>query len=363
MLSYKFKGFAAALALLLLAGCAEEPSESWQDNELMLLNAVQKMDFPGATQFPGYTDGSLWLISHAKVGSGATPNDGDYVAFDYTGRLLPSMGERVFQTTDSTMARRLGTFAYTTHFAPIFMQYTTTMQSALQIALREMHVGDTVEVLSASWLAFGANGSSSWSGEVSLPANTPITFRVILREIAPKPEARDSAIVQHYVDSINELRSETFVQAKDSAGNLLKGFYISYVDTVPLDTAIRLDSAARYAASGDRVSVKYAGYYLQDNFLLDTNIDSVATKHSWVISTTDSTFFTYDFTKDASNENVIKAMHIALHNVAPGSWVEAVFTSDYGYGSVGNPQVTLSPIYPYTPLRFRIFVAKITKKE
>ena len=357
MVSYKFKGFTVAISLILLiSGCAKEPSESWQDNELRLIKATQRIYYPNAA--PLNADSSLWLISHAHVGSSATSVVGSYVAIDYTGWLLPNLGEYIFRTTDSTTARRLGTFAKTTHFTPIFTLDTTTIQNALFEAYRLLGVGDTIEIMSASWHAFGSEGSASWSGEVSLPANTPIIFRIILREIAPDPKARELAMVENYVASRPE-----FVKAKNHEGEELEGFYISCVDTVPLDTAIRLDSTAHYATNEDRVGVKYEGYYLHDNFLLDTNIDSVATKHSRSITTTDSTFFTYDFTADASNTDVIKAMHIALLNVAPGSWVEVVFTSNYGYGKEGNFATLLRPVYPYTPLRFRIYVAEIKPKE
>ena len=357
MMLHKFRKIAAAAALILLAGsCAKEPSESWQDNELRIIKATQQYYHPNAK--PIEPDGSLWLISHTHAGSSAASAVGGYVAIDYTGRTLPISGGYVFRTTDSTTARRLGTFATTTHFAPIFTLDTTSLQHALFEAYRRLHVGDTIEIMSASWHAFGSEGSASWSGEGSLPANTPIIFRIILREIAPNPKARELEMVENYVASRPE-----FVKAKNHEGEELEGFYISRVDTVPLDTALRLDSAAHYATNEDRVSVKYAGYYLQDNFLLDTNIDSVATKRGWSITTTDSTFFTYDFTADASNTEVIKAMHLALLNVAPGSWVEAVFTSDYAYGSEGDMRTTLRPVYHYTPLRFRIYVGKIKAKE
>ena len=349
------KGLAIIAVATLLLGCAKEPSESWQNNELLLLNAVQKEFFPFATPLEGYEDGSLWLISHSRSDrSEREPND--YVAFDYTGERLPTVGGQIFQTTDSTKARLLGAFAKTTRFAPIFMHDTATMQKALHKALRVMRVGDTVKVMAASWLAYGASGCDRLNGEVNLPANTPLIFTVILREVVPDPKAWELEMVQHYVDSVNALRPETFVLAKDSAGNALTGFYISYTDTVPLDTI-------PYAKSGDEVGIMYEGRYLQDNFLLDTNIDSVAVNFGWTPTNPDSSHFTYTFTEDASNAYVIKAMHHAVRKVAQGSWVEVVFTSDYGYGKEGNFTTALRPVYAYTPLRFRIYVAKISSSN
>jgi len=353
MIIHKFRKVAVAISLILLvSSCAKEPSESWQDNELRVIKATQQFRFPNATQLDGYPDGSLWLISHSRTASSTMSVVGNYVAIDYTGWRLPDFGGYIFRTTDADIARRLNTFANTTHYAPIFTLDTTTIQSSLIAAYRKLCLGDTIEIMSASWHAFGSEGSASWSGEMSLPSNTPIIFKIILREVVPDPQARELEMVENFAASHPE-----FVKAKNHEGIELENFYISYADTVPLaDTA-------RYAKSGDNVSVKYAGYYLQDNFLLDTNIDSVATKHGKSITTTDSTFFTYAFSEDASNTSAIKAMNIALLKVAPGSWVECVFTSDYGYGKNGNMQTALSPVYAYTPLRFRIYVAKIEEAE
>jgi hypothetical protein len=158
---------------------------------------------------------------------------------------------------------------------------------------------------------------------------------------------------------------KNFVQAKDSAGNLLSGFYISYVDTVPLDSAVLLDSAAHYAVTGDEVSVKFAGFYLQDNFLLDSNIDTIAQKYGW--NTSDTTKYKvnwpYTFSENGENSGAIKAYSFAVQNIAPCSWVEFVFTSDYGYMEQGSQEIPQRPIYAYTPLRFKIYVAKITSNE
>ncbi len=354
MIFSKFKYLAVFFAAsLLISGCAQEPSESSRDAELRLLNSTKETFFPNATPLGGYTDGSLWLISQVpRTGFGDTPKNGDYVAFEYTGRVLPISGSYVFQTTDSTLSRQLGTFKYDTHFAPVFMKDTSsTSNQALYEALKIMRVGDTDTIMSASWLAF-PNGTSGVNGNLgSLAANTPIIFTVTLKEIAPDPKKRELDMVKNFVENHPD-----FVPAKDSLGNELTGFYISYADTVPLDTA------HHYAITGDSVFVKYAGYYLQDNFLLDANIDSVAKKHNRSITTTDSTYFDYVYTADASNTNVIKAFHYAVHRVAPGSWVEFVFTSDYGYGAEVNSRNSTRMIYPYTPLRYRIYVAKNNRR-
>jgi FKBP-type peptidyl-prolyl cis-trans isomerase len=317
-----------------------------------LIKSTQKYYFP-QSKYPDVkplnADSSLWLISHAQVGSGNTPQEGNYVAFEYTGRKLPTVGSygRVFRTTDAALARQLNKFAYNTHFAPVFRCDTpTVLQPALIEALKGMHVGDTVEVMSASWLAYGASRVTAVNGEEDLPANSPIIFTVALKEIAPDPKQRELDMVKSYVSSRPD-----FVPAKDSLGNELPGFYISYADTVPLDTA------HHYAATGDSVFVKYAGYYLQDGFLLDTDIDSVA-KSGWQMVTNDTTYYDYIFSATAENISTISAFHYALLRVAPGSWLEFVFTSDYGYGAVGNSGTTTRMVYPYTPLRFKIYVAK-----
>ena len=337
--------------MLLLSSCAKNPSESQQDNELRILNATQQVYFPNAVPMNG--DGSLWLISHSRTGTGDRVDSGNHVAIDYTGRVLPGMGGQIFQTTDANTARQLGTFARNAHFAPIFTP-TEPMQVALHTALSEMRVGDTVKMMSASWLAFGAQSFERWHGEVSLPANTPIVFEVVLHEIAPNPSERELNIVKNYVDSVNELHPAFFVQAQDHEGNPLPGFYISYANTVPLH------DTASYAVEGSRMEVKYAGFYVQTGFLLDSNIDSI-TQRGWGMAPASTNDFTFTFTSTGESSEAINAMSLALRNVAPGSWVEAVFTSDYGYGANGylraatNQRITDRPIHPYTPLRFKIF--------
>ncbi len=343
----KIKGYLlCAVTLLLLVGCAEEPSESARDNELLLVSSTAELYFPNATPMQGYDDGSLWVISHAQVGTGSKPMPGSYVAFDYTGKLLPISQSKIFQTTSLWRDSLLGTFSTAKHYAPYFLLDTASMPASLLAMLQQMSVGDTAKVLSASWLASGTTGPA-------VPANTPVIFTLILREVVSDPRQRELDMVQRYVDSVNTLTPGRFVQGRDYENSLLPGFYISYTDTVPLA------DSAHYAEDLDDISVKYEGHYLQDNFLLDTNIDSVAKAYGWSITTTDSTYFTYVFSEDASSTAVIKAFQYAVRHVAPGSWVEVVFTSNYGYGKTGSSQVTSRPVYAYTPLRYRIYVAKI----
>ncbi len=358
MIFLKVKNFVLiAVAALFVTACAEEPSESSRDNELMLLNSTQKVYYPNATPLGGYTDGSLWLISHKQVGTGDTPQVGNYVAFEYTGRLLPISRYRIFQTTIADTAKKVNNFSYETHFAPMFTCDSTTLQVSLFEALKGMRVGDTVTVMSASWLAYGASTASNVNGETSLPANTPLIFTIVLKELTADPKKREADMVQHYVDSVNTLRPGTFVQAVDSLGDPYVGFFINYTDTVPLD------SGKYYASEGDTISIRFEEHYLQDNFLYSTNIDSVAKLYKWSSISADTSYY-FIFSENLSTLTLdVKAINIAVSQVAPGSWVEFVFTSDYAYGKAGSSSSTVRPVYAYTPMRFRVYVAKIGHYE
>jgi FKBP-type peptidyl-prolyl cis-trans isomerase len=302
----------------------------------------------------------LWLLEHVRSASGldAKPQEESYVEFGYTGELLPISRSAVYQTTDSLKARQLGTFAATVHYAPIFSYYHKDyMQKALHAALGEMSVGDSCSVLSASWHAFGSTGTTG------VAANTPVIFTVTLSEIvacADSAAARERRMVEKHVAEYNSNSSnaEKFVPAVDSMGTVLEGIYVCYIDTVQRnDTTLR-------AKNGDVLNLKYTGYYLRDGFLLDSNIGKDVYGAGWSVDTTTSTstyqtYYSHTFSRALLSSTSIKAFDAALLNVAEGSTVEVVFTSDYGYGATGTTTNASRPIYPYTPLRFRIWFESV----
>ncbi|MDR0567143.1 MAG: hypothetical protein LBG47_08945 [Prevotellaceae bacterium] len=357
----KFFVLAAMAALVLLASrCAKNPSESWQDAELQLIKSTVKVHFPNARLIKD--DSSLWVLAHAKSTSGnlRAPQEDGYVEFAYCGRLLPISRSVVYQTTDSLEARRLGTYAATTHYAPIFAYYHVDyMQTALHDALKEMHEGDTLTVLSASWHAFGSTGTTG------VAANTPVIFTLTLNEAvanADSAAARELRMVETYVATYNaaalDANAPTFAPAKDSTGTPLEGIYVCYIDTVP-----RNDSTP-YAQTGDALNLKYSGYFLRDGFLLDSNIGTDVYEAGWSVDTASSTstyqtYYSHTFSKALLATSSVKAFDVALLNIAVGSRVAVAFTSSYGYGSSGTTTSTTRPIYPYTPLRFYISFVSI----
>jgi FKBP-type peptidyl-prolyl cis-trans isomerase 2 len=347
---------AATAALVLLASsCAENVSESWQDDELQLIQSTIKVYHSDAT--PLKEDGSLWILRHGAAGSSVKPIEEGYVEFGYYGELLPISKSSVYQVTDSLDARRLGTFAATTHYAPMFFYYHKDyMQTALYEALGQVSEGDTITVLSASWHAFGSQGTTG------VPANTPVIFTVILNEVVADTtaaSARERGWLEDYVAAYNSSHAAQFVPAVDSTGEVLEDIYVCYLDTVPWN-----DSTQQYAKTGDVLNLKYSGYYLRDGFLLDSNIGKDVYAAGWSVDTTSSTstyqtYYSHTFSKALLSTTSIKAFDVALLNITEGSKVEVVFTSAYGYGVAGTTASDARPIYPYTPLRFYISFVSI----
>ena len=355
----KFFVLAAMAALVLLASrCAKTPSDSWQDTELQLIKSTIKVHFPTAR--PIKEDSSLWVLSHAKNASGSskTPQEEGYVEFGYHGQQLPISRSVVYQTTDSLEARRLGAFAATTHYAPIFAYYHKDyMQVALHDALAQMSEGDSLTVLSASWHAFGSSGTTG------VAANTPVIFTITLREIVANADSaamRELRMVKSYVEAYNDTTGGAkFVPAKDTTGAPLTGVYVCYLDTV------QRNDTTLCAETNDVLNLKYTGYFLRDGFLLDSNIGKDVYKAGWSVDTTSTTstyqtYYSHTFSKALQSTTSIKAFDVALLNIAAGSKVEVVFTGlDYGYGAAGSTTSTTRPIYPYTPLRFYISFVSI----
>ncbi|MDR1343411.1 MAG: FKBP-type peptidyl-prolyl cis-trans isomerase [Prevotellaceae bacterium] len=346
-----FAPLALAMAVLTFSRCAKEPSVSEQENELQLIKSTVNVHFPNAESIKD--DGSMWLIAHRQNTSGhsAKPQEESYVEFGYHGELLPVLRSVVYQTTDSLKAHLLGTFAATTHYAPMFSYYHKDyMQAALHTALGGMSVGDSLTVLSASWHAFGSAGATG------VPANTPVIFTVKLNEIVANADsalARERRMVEKYVSDYNSNNSPQLVQAVDSTGTPLPGIYVCYIDTVQRNDTVLC------AKTGETLNLKYSGYYLRDGFLLDSNIGKDAYKAGWSVDTTSTTstyqtYYSHTFSKALLSSASIKAFDVALLNIAEGSKVEVVFTSEYGYGAAGTTTNASRPIYPYTPLRFYI---------
>ncbi|MDR1226401.1 MAG: FKBP-type peptidyl-prolyl cis-trans isomerase [Prevotellaceae bacterium] len=324
------------LVALLLSGCAKEKSESAREWEQRQIDAYLTLYYPDLVDSL-HTSG-IYILNYTPSGGTVqfTGDTSQWVQFDYTGMYLNGTK---FMETDSTKAHLLGTFSYTTHYIPVYSQYWSgTMLSGLYAALGKMYVGDVMKVLLPSWMAYGSSGSSSISG------NTPIILELTMRGIVDDPK-------QYELDQVNAIKTadNEFVELLDSTGAVLSGIYIKYVDTVaPTDST-------PYLKKGDVPSLKYSGYFL-DTFLLDSNVGAVAKKYNRYPSSGSDTskyssYLTYTY---GSAGELIPAFNAALWHIAPGSTIEVIFTSTWGYGSTGYmsgaPQ-----IYPYTPLRYKIY--------
>jgi FKBP-type peptidyl-prolyl cis-trans isomerase 2 len=330
---YKIFQLSLLLTAALLTGKKKKKSESSRDWEQRQIDAYLSYTYTDTT---GMFQNGIYVLSYTPKG-GTDKLSGDtsqWVQFDYTGM---SLNGTKFQETDSLKSRLLGTFSYATHYIPVYAQYwNATMLTGLYIALGKMCVNDEMKVLLPSWLAYGSSGSSNVGG------NTPIILDLTLRKIVDNPR-------EHELKQVEEVADNGFVALLDSTGTELKGIYIKYVDTVP-----RTDTTRYLKNDGvDKPNLKYSGYFL-DTFLLDSNVGAVARAHNRFPSTGSDTskyasFFSYTY----GSAEVISAFNAALWRITPGSTIEIVFTSDWGYGAMGNTSGT-TLVYPYTPLRYWI---------
>lgn len=335
-----YVALATILSVVLIGSCAKESDDIGNRLARESFEAWVAKYAPEAYANP-YKDVYIEYIER-ETGDRAVPVLGyTWLTVDYTGRTLDG---DVFVTRIDSISRRVGSFAYTTHFCDDFLEYTsssTKLCEGLRQALEQMRVGDSVRIYIPSDKAYGSSGmniNSGYEGESGVKyTSLPVVFDMRLRAVTSSPFIWERDSVTRYV----EQRWDGDEYWRDTVG-----MYTRILKHNPTGDSIGQDSV---------VYVFYEEYFM-DGFLAATNIDTVAYKWNVYDNSSGETYDALAVSPSmASNASTNNALYIALTQMKKGEVAEVVTVSTWAHGDSGDASST-PEILPYQPMRYIIYV-------
>lgn len=233
-------------------------------------------------------------------------------------------------------ARLLGSWATTTHYCDdyvVFSNGSATISEGLYYGLKNLQEGDSARIYMPAELgyktSFGLN--SAYNTSFSGYENYPVIMNVRLKNVVNDPVKFEYDSLARYAEK------EWQLPAYDT---IKKGMYIRFLYTNIGGYPIKKDSS---------VYVNFAQYFLEQDFLIETNMDSIKKLHP---------------EGNKLNSNPIRItpgetglggiFQYGLTFMRKGEIAEFLITSEYAPdGNVGSP--TSKPeILPYQPMKYWI---------
>ncbi|HDP54411.1 MAG TPA: hypothetical protein ENN24_01835, partial [Bacteroidetes bacterium] len=291
----------AAIVAVSLVSCEKEVDERESD-ELLRLQAYMSIHYPNVEPTKS---GLYYIIEHD--GEGATPADGDYLLFDYTGQNLD---DYVFETTIQNTAYLHDLFSTKTHYTPKYTEYkseTASMIKGLEEGFSYLKEGSVARFIMPSSLAYGSN---RYRG---LYPYSSVIFDIELKKVVSDPEAYEQQLIEEYIaENYPELAIEDI---------LIDGIY--FLETSIFEGEDEED-VPETIEEEDTVELDYTGSFL-DEWVFDTSIIEVAQEND-----------IFETGKDYSPINVtvggsgyIEGFSLALKNSTTLSTIKIIIPSQY----------------------------------
>ena len=333
--------YAAAIAVATVMvgwSCAREAEEIATGLSRQSFEAWVSKYAPSAYANP-YKDIYIEYIERGPENEAKPVENYTWLTVNYTGKTLDGT---VFVTRVDSISKRIGSFAYTTHYCDDFLQYTSTstkLCDGLRQAFERMRVGDSVRVYIPHDKGYTSamNVNSGYAGENgSGYTSVPILFEMRLKAVTTQPFIWERDSVEHYAQ-----RHWGTGYSHDTVG-----MYMRIVQPNPAGDTITEDST---------VLVYYEEYFM-DGFLAATNIDTVASKWNVYSSSDETAYEPLSLTPSSgSNASENNVLYIAVPHMRKGETAEVVTVSTWAHGDSGNSSST-PEILPYQPMRYKIYV-------
>ena len=336
----KFIPLFTLVCILLVTSCAKTESENYNAQVEASFKAWMEIYAPEAVLQPS---GIYIIKSSNPATSDQTPQDGQWVRLNYTGRLIN--GE-IYATRYKDTAQLLGIYSRFAHYVPEYFELQKNsiyVPEGAYYALKEMKPGEQWRVFIPPKLAEYGTFLTSFPtgfGNTSIYSGAPLIMDLSIAEIIPDPTEYEE----------NEV--ETF--ARDQWGlnssNTIEPFlFYERIDSVPGSGRIGEDSTIYF----------YYAISFLDGFIFDTNIKQVAIENDIVVDATDEDGNSNEDKYEPleyvpSSGEMISAVEKAItERMHYNDSARLVFTSEFGYGEYGNSSGS-TVIQPYNPLIFYI---------
>ena len=345
-MKHTIKTLFLSLFVVAMFSCAETTSEKPNIVEQASVDEWVKLNRPNAKKFK---DGMyISTLKEAEAGAEGI-NDGSWILLNYVGSNL--QGD-IYANRYEDVARRIfdqGVFSPRTHYTPQLVRVvkdSSGVTPGQYEALKTMKVGQEVELIMPSSVAYGDFGSGNamfgftwgYNGTVVINPNKPAIIRMVAMMSVRSITAYENKNVYDYAKA-------NYAGVESESDTIAPNFYaeIDYSGATMSDT-IKTGSSFKY---------KYVARTL-DGFIIDTNYPDTA-----LIEWNQAIAGTLGSYSETSGEIQAFKTIVATDTLRFGCKFNMVFTSKYGYGYRGDTDGA-TVIQPYTPL---IFSIEILPKE
>lgn len=304
-----------------------------------------KVNYPNATRLA-----SGLTILDEKAGTGTTALKDDMVCYVHYNTY--SLSGTCLSTTDSALARHLGTYDAAVYYGPTFFIIGTGQTAVgLEEAFKRMKKGGYIRAIIPPWLTTYTSSYSSGSTASSQSSSVNVIYEITMGDII-------SDLDKFQKDSL-EAYSKKYFSGMDSTAY---GFYFKNY-THPKGIADE-DTVT----SGTNVNVWYIGRLL-DGYVFDTNIEDTAKKYGLYSSSTTYSALSVEMqasytsmsssgtssSSSSSSNTVVSGFARALKKTTIGDHAVTFFSSALGYSSTSTMS-SGKGIPEYSMLRFDIWV-------
>jgi len=177
----------SVVTILILSSCLNNDYQEKLDEELRLLDLYLQENNITVTPTPM----GLYYIEQIP-GIGDLPEAGDYILFNFTGKILK--GETVFGTSDESIALFYNLHSDNILYGPYKMRYGYISPYGVNEGLGYMKEGTTAQLIFPSTLGFGSSPAGN------IPGFSTLIYDIEVLKIIPDPIAYENEQIEAYLE-------------------------------------------------------------------------------------------------------------------------------------------------------------------
>ena len=336
-----FKVLVPAAALLVMAGCAKENTNTTGEKARQYLELAMQAEYPGLTP-------DQWGIYVLEETPGLGVEWNQELSYTYMRSTIRTIAGTILSSTEEDIAKQLDQDSYKpyNYYGPRYVNTASgSGYAGLEYMLQGMRYGGSKTAVIPSWLLTTSRYGTKEEYLNACDNSTHLVYTVTLEGQCKDVEEQEIVLLSQYVEDIFGADQKS---CSYTSGMTEGTFYFVSDTTAFKDKEQRADDA--------KLKVNYTGRRL-DGVAFDTNVLETAIEEG--LYTKDRTYGPADVTYSSSYSSITMGGSSSLIDGFKGGlykmhWVgqkaTVLFVSALGYSSTGSGDA----IPPYSPLIFEL---------
>ena len=313
---------------------------------------------------------SLWM---EKYHPGISPNaDGLYIlqdnpgsgdlwdatrSYSYLEVTVSSLSGVISSTSDSTLAKQLGTFVKGNYYGPRFQATGEgSSYAGFDALLTGMRVGGTREAVVPAWMLTTNRYTTQQKYLDESTTSASLIYKVTLRgQTDDVSEVEKDSLARYVLRKYGNVPSTTYKSDVEADGTF---YFIS-------DTSAFVNSGIEPRGNNDEGTLNYTGRLLNGQ-IFDTTVERVAKDAGLYVRDKSYAPVTINFASEwnsiamGNSSSLIDGFKGGLYKLRyPGQKAIVVFTSSHGYTTTGSG----STIPAWSPLEFELELVSLQRMD